>query len=118
MNFLAHQVRRFFVAPEKRSRFDEKFQLRTAADVAEALGNMKGALMKVGQLASYVDEGMPEAFRSALAELQQDAPLMSPELAAGALRLDSTRGGRRALGTGCPRRPPVFPPLVDLRDRS
>ena len=82
VNFLAHQVRRFFVPAEKRPRFDEKFQLRTAADVAEALGNMKGALMKVGQLASYVDEGMPEAFRSALADLQQDAPPMSPELAA------------------------------------
>src|SRR5450432_3610733 len=41
---------------------------------------MKGALMKIGQMASYLDDGMPEPMRLALATLQQDAPPMSAEL--------------------------------------
>ncbi len=44
---------------------------------------MKGALMKLGQMASYLDEGLPEPMRMALAQLRTDAPPMSPELAAG-----------------------------------
>ena len=43
---------------------------------------MKGALMKLGQMVSYLDEGLPEPVRTALAQLQQDAPPMSVELAA------------------------------------
>ena len=43
---------------------------------------MKGALMKIGQMASYLDDGLPEPVRDALASLQQDAPPMSAELTA------------------------------------
>ena len=38
--------------------------------------------MKVGQMASYLDDGLPEPVRLALAELQANAPPMSAELAA------------------------------------
>ena len=38
--------------------------------------------MKVGQMASYLDDGLPEPVRNALAELQANAPPMSSELAA------------------------------------
>ena len=38
---------------------------------------MKGVMMKLGQMASYIDEGMPEAMRQSLASLQQDAPPMA-----------------------------------------
>jgi predicted unusual protein kinase regulating ubiquinone biosynthesis (AarF/ABC1/UbiB family) len=40
-------------------------------------------MMKVGQLASFLDDTMPEPVREVLAQLQQDAPPMSAELAAG-----------------------------------
>jgi predicted unusual protein kinase regulating ubiquinone biosynthesis (AarF/ABC1/UbiB family) len=43
---------------------------------------MKGALMKLGQMASYLDDGLPAPMRAALAELQSQAPPMSAELAA------------------------------------
>jgi predicted unusual protein kinase regulating ubiquinone biosynthesis (AarF/ABC1/UbiB family) len=56
--------------------------LATADQVAAALGDMKGALMKLGQMASYLDDGLPQPVREALASLQQDAPPMSPALAA------------------------------------
>ena len=42
--------------------------------------------MKVGQLLSFVDDGMPEHVRSALAQLQDSAPPMAPELAASVIQ--------------------------------
>jgi predicted unusual protein kinase regulating ubiquinone biosynthesis (AarF/ABC1/UbiB family) len=56
--------------------------LQTAEDVAGTLGAMKGVLMKVGQMASYVDDGLSPAVRRTLARLQDSVPPMSPELAA------------------------------------
>jgi predicted unusual protein kinase regulating ubiquinone biosynthesis (AarF/ABC1/UbiB family) len=81
-SYALHGARRTFASAERRRELDTEHELRTAEQVAEALGNMKGALMKLGQMASYLDGGMPEPFRQALAQLQQDAPPMSGELAA------------------------------------
>jgi predicted unusual protein kinase regulating ubiquinone biosynthesis (AarF/ABC1/UbiB family) len=41
--------------------------------------------MKLGQMASYLDAGLPEPVRDALAQLQADAPPMSPELSTATL---------------------------------
>src|SRR5947208_10894950 len=43
---------------------------------------MKGVLMKRGQMASYVDDGLSPAARRTLSRLQDSVPPMSPELAA------------------------------------
>ena len=67
----------------RRDQLAAAMELRTAEQVAESLGDMKGALMKLGQIASFLDEGLPEPYRAALAQLQSDAPPMAPELAAG-----------------------------------
>ncbi len=76
------QARGVFADAARKEELDQARQLKTAEAVADALGNMKGAMMKLGQMASYLDQGMPEPVREALAELQQDAPPMAPELAA------------------------------------
>jgi predicted unusual protein kinase regulating ubiquinone biosynthesis (AarF/ABC1/UbiB family) len=81
-----HTVHRAAVSPERRSELDTAHQLRTAADVAGALGELKGALMKLGQMASYLDDGLSQPMRDALAALQQDAPPMAPELSAQVVR--------------------------------
>src|SRR4051812_26007985 len=81
-SYAVHRARRVFASAERRQVLDEQHQLRTAEQVAEALGHMKGALMKVGQMASYLDQGLPEPIREQLAQLQADAPPMAPELAA------------------------------------
>ena len=83
---------RVFASAERREELDDAFTLRTAEQVADELGNLKGAMMKLGQMASYLDQGLPSPVRAALAELQQDAPPMSAELAAGVLE---RRAGRR-----------------------
>jgi predicted unusual protein kinase regulating ubiquinone biosynthesis (AarF/ABC1/UbiB family) len=71
------------VAGEQRAaELQAAFELRTAEQVAETLGHMKGALMKIGQMASYLDQSLPEPVREALAQLQSDAPPMSAELVA------------------------------------
>ena len=77
-----------FAGAHRHAELDEQFQLRTATQVAEALGNMKGAFMKLGQMASYLDVGLPDHVQEALAGLQQDAPPMSADLAAGVIEAE------------------------------
>ncbi|MBW3574277.1 MAG: AarF/ABC1/UbiB kinase family protein [Actinobacteria bacterium] len=66
---------------EERARLEQRFAIRTAEDVARELGNMKGAIMKAGQLVSFIAEGLPADARAALASLQADAKPMAPSLA-------------------------------------
>jgi len=82
-DFALHRARRLFADADRRQRLDVEFEMRTAQQVADALGHMKGALMKLGQMASYLDQGLPDHVRAALADLQHNAPPMSAELAAG-----------------------------------
>ena len=64
-----------------RRRLRADLERREAEDVVGALGQMKGAMMKLGQMASYLDEGMPPAMSQALATLRSDAPPMPSDLA-------------------------------------
>lgn len=75
-----HRARRVFASAERKDDLDRAFEIKTAQQAAELLGNMKGAMMKLGQMASYLDQGLPENVRNTLAQLQQDAPPMSVEL--------------------------------------
>ena len=81
-------ARKVFASTERRIELDERRRLTTAAAVAAELGQMKGALMKLGQMASYLDEGLPEPLRMALAQLRSSAPPMSAELAAGVVEAE------------------------------
>jgi predicted unusual protein kinase regulating ubiquinone biosynthesis (AarF/ABC1/UbiB family) len=78
-------ARKLFASAERRIELDHARELRTAAAVADRLGNMKGALMKLGQMASFVDDGLPAPMRAALSALQANAPAMSGDLAAEAI---------------------------------
>jgi predicted unusual protein kinase regulating ubiquinone biosynthesis (AarF/ABC1/UbiB family) len=75
--------RLFTAAGEQRQQLRHDLALETAEDVAETLGAMKGVLMKIGQMASYVDEGLAPSVRRTLSRLQDSVPPMSAELAAG-----------------------------------
>jgi predicted unusual protein kinase regulating ubiquinone biosynthesis (AarF/ABC1/UbiB family) len=74
--------RLFRAAGEHRQQLRTDLALQTAEDVATTLGAMKGVLMKIGQMASYVDDGLSPAVRRTLSRLQDSVPPMSPELAA------------------------------------
>jgi predicted unusual protein kinase regulating ubiquinone biosynthesis (AarF/ABC1/UbiB family) len=71
---------------ERRAELDQQFAIRTAEDVAKELGEMKGVLMKVGQLVSFIVEALPDEAQAALASLQADAAPMAPSLAADVVR--------------------------------
>jgi predicted unusual protein kinase regulating ubiquinone biosynthesis (AarF/ABC1/UbiB family) len=67
---------------EGRRRAAEKRQIEAAEQIVEVLGQMKGAAMKVGQVASFIDlAGMPpevsDRFQQKLAELRDSAPRVS-----------------------------------------
>ena len=74
--------RLFAVAGEHRQQLRHDLALQTAEDVASTLGTMKGVLMKLGQMASYIDNGLSPSVRRTLSRLQDSVPPMSPELAA------------------------------------
>ena len=75
-SWLGARVRRLFASPERR-RASTPAQRKAAAErVAETMGQMKGAFMKLGQMLSFVSDDVPEEFRAALAALQASAPPM------------------------------------------
>ncbi len=86
--YAMHRARRVFASAERRDALDTEFQIRTAEDVTAELGNMKGAMMKIGQMASYLDTGLPDHVRQTLASLQHDAPPMTPALAAEQIKAE------------------------------
>jgi predicted unusual protein kinase regulating ubiquinone biosynthesis (AarF/ABC1/UbiB family) len=54
---------------------------RAAAELAAALGGLKGPLMKVAQLLSTIPEALPAEYARELAQLQSQAPAMGPAFA-------------------------------------
>jgi predicted unusual protein kinase regulating ubiquinone biosynthesis (AarF/ABC1/UbiB family) len=80
-HFAVTRVRGKVAGEEKRKALEERFAIRTAEDVAKELGDMKGLIMKVGQLIGFIAEGLPPEAQQALAMLQSDAPPMAPSLA-------------------------------------
>jgi predicted unusual protein kinase regulating ubiquinone biosynthesis (AarF/ABC1/UbiB family) len=71
---------------EQRARLEERFAIRTAEDVAQVLGGMKGAIMKAGQMVSFIADGLPSEAQAALATLQAEVPPMAPSLAEAVVR--------------------------------
>lgn len=70
----------------RREELDAGFVIRSAEDATRELGQLKGAVMKLGQMASFLGDALPPDAQAALAQLQADAPPMSPTLAAGVVR--------------------------------
>ncbi len=91
VSYVALKAQSAIASDERKVELHEAYELKTAENVAETLGNMKGVLMKLGQMASFLNEGFPEDLRAQLAVLQADAPPMSAELAAGVI--ESELGG-------------------------
>src|SRR5260370_30793669 len=67
--YVARSPQLLFASVERRTELRHDLALRSAEEVAEELGYMKGVLMKLGQMASYVDEDMPATFRAAMGRL-------------------------------------------------
>lgn len=78
---VASKLRSYLPFGEKEvreERLKEAFE-KNAEHVAEVLGNLKGASMKVGQLLSADPELLPDEFSDVISSLQRDAPPMTYE---------------------------------------
>ncbi len=82
LRYAGSAFRLFTAAGEHRQRLRNDLALRTAQDVTDTLGAMKGVLMKLGQMASYIDDGLAPDVRRTLSRLQDSVPPMSAALAA------------------------------------
>ena len=100
--YASNAPRLFASAGEHREALRNDLALQTAEDVAATLGTMKGVLMKLGQMASYVDDGLAPAARRTLSRLQDSVPPMSPELAAQVITEELGRPPERAFATWDP----------------
>lgn len=82
---LVARVRSRRATPTRRKEIEDRVHLKNAEEVAATLGSMKGAVMKMGQMASFVAAVLPDEVRGQLSVLQQDAPPMTWELASAQL---------------------------------
>jgi hypothetical protein len=101
--YAASAPRLFATAGVQRQLLREDLALRTAEDVAGTLGAMKGVMMKIGQMASYVDGGLSPAVRQTLGRLQDSVPPMSPQLAAAVVEEELGAPPERAFARWDPR---------------
>jgi predicted unusual protein kinase regulating ubiquinone biosynthesis (AarF/ABC1/UbiB family) len=101
--YAGNAPRLFAAAGERRQQLREDLALQTAEDVVATLGAMKGVMMKIGQMASYVDDGLSPAVRHTLARLQDSVPPMSPELAAAVVEEELGVPPERAFARWDPR---------------
>src|SRR5262245_27668012 len=86
--YVARSPRLLFASVERRGELRHDLALRSADEVAEELGAMKGVLMKLGQMASYIYEDMPATFRASMSRLQHKAPPMTASLAASVVEAE------------------------------
>ncbi len=75
-SWLGAKVRRLFAGRERRVRIDDARRQADARRLAETMGEMKGALMKLGQMVSFISDDIPVEYQAALATLQASAPPM------------------------------------------
>lgn len=81
-------IRLLFARGEKKEAILEARRMANSARLYETLGDMKGLMMKLGQIMSFVDETMPPEYRESLAQLQRSAPSMSPALVHEVIRAE------------------------------
>jgi predicted unusual protein kinase regulating ubiquinone biosynthesis (AarF/ABC1/UbiB family) len=88
LRYASSAPRLFIAAGENREKLRNDLAMQTADDVTATLGSMKGVMVKLGQMASYVDDGLAPSVRRTLSRLQDSVPPMSPELAAGVIEAE------------------------------
>jgi predicted unusual protein kinase regulating ubiquinone biosynthesis (AarF/ABC1/UbiB family) len=102
LRYASSAPRLFAAAGENRQQLRTDLALQTAEDVAITLGAMKGVMMKIGQMASYIDDGLAPSVRRTLSRLQDSVPPMSAELAARVVEEELGLPPERAFATWDP----------------
>ncbi|WP_166254404.1 ABC1 kinase family protein [Marinobacter salicampi] len=77
--YAGQRARRFMGREESEETRSEQYS-RMADQLVDTLGELKGAVMKVGQIASQTQDFLPKEFSNALQKLQKEAPPMPFEI--------------------------------------
>ena len=72
--YASQKVQNAFSNEEKSKARLSKTYEQMANDVVDTLGELKGAVMKIGQIASQTQDFLPKEFSDALQKLQKEAP--------------------------------------------
>jgi predicted unusual protein kinase regulating ubiquinone biosynthesis (AarF/ABC1/UbiB family) len=75
-NYAKGQLKGLFQDAETRAEEKARTDARSGALIAETLGELKGAAMKMGQIASVARDILPDDLMASLTSLQRDAPPM------------------------------------------
>lgn len=78
--YAGQRARRLFRSEEDNEGARTESYTRMADQIADTLGELKGAVMKVGQIASQTQDFLPKEFSDALQRLQKEAPPMPFEV--------------------------------------
>lgn len=90
--YAADKVKQTFSSEEKNEERKSRTYSKMADDIADTLGELKGAVMKVGQIASQTQDFLPKEFAAALTKLQKEAPPVDFEVIAS--QIESELGNR------------------------
>jgi len=83
-----HAVAGLFMNAAQRAALDKARAEAAGKEVLQTMGHMKGALMKLGQIVSFMDDTLPPEFQAELRKLQASAPPMPYELVESVIRLE------------------------------
>ena len=75
-NVASHKVKGLFRDDDAQAQSQEQLYADIGRQIAQTLGEMKGAVMKVGQVASQIKDMLPAEVSSALEVLQKESPPM------------------------------------------
>ena len=75
-NYASTRLKGMFQSKEAAEQTREESQRATGQRIAQTLGELKGAVMKVGQMASIAADVLPKEIADALGTLQKEAPPM------------------------------------------
>jgi len=81
--YAGQRARRIFRSEEDNEGARSESYTRMADQIVDTLGELKGAVMKVGQIASQTQDFLPREFSDALERLQKEAPPMPFEVIVG-----------------------------------
>jgi predicted unusual protein kinase regulating ubiquinone biosynthesis (AarF/ABC1/UbiB family) len=77
--YAGDRVKSVFKSEEGADHSKRQTYAKMAEDVVDTLGELKGAVMKIGQIASQTQDLLPPEFSEALKKLQKEAPPVSFE---------------------------------------
>lgn len=86
--YLTHKSKAVFASASRKEALNREFEIKSANQVVETLGEMRGVMMKLGQMAGYLDDGVPENVKNTLGALWNSVPPMSRQLARKAVETE------------------------------